>query len=572
LIYFYLKLFFELFFNFYQSTAAATVHDVATHLSGQQPEKLYEHLFLHTHAGKNIFPNLRNATRASRILTNLKAMHTTVGIKHKSNILSLVVDLFTRKELKQAGFTFSNTQYTTAKKKASQENFSLCDYQRHRPLSKAATSTEVKALVIKYLYNNSRDSCATIVDSSLANEATTSMEYSSSAVYYLEIPKRDIYKKLQADYPDLKLCLSKFYKLCPKNFKKAHKKTDMCQVCIAGKKAERKLQLLLSRANYTIANRKQLEDAVHLYQQHIFFKNRQQQCYKNSINRTTSSSCVVIMDFKENLKIGGGPVETGANFYHKKQVSVLGFAVHYQDNTGTACIRYFDYLSPILSHDSLFIIGCIRKFLAHSFMADFSQVCFWSDSGPHFRSGELMHFIFEQLPQLYDKQFYMNYFVEYHGKNIVDGHFGVLSRWFKEAEAVQDIHTIEDLLRVFQNKAQAQQYHNKTSYLSTEFDLYLRPEARTHIHKLRVENFGSYLCFIRVGNKLFASTLSTLNSIDYAKVSFKIQKVKDNRKTKYAPEYQVIDIDVPIVVGPQSKVTLLNRVKLTHADTLAMKI
>ena len=64
--------------------------------------------------------------------------------------------------------------------------------------------------------------------------------------------------------------------------------------------------------------------------------------------------------------------------------------------------------------------------------------------------------------------------------------------------------------------------------------------------------------------------MSTLNSIDYAKVSFKVKKVKDNCKTKYAPEHQSMDIDVPVVVGPQSRVSLLKRIELTRADILAV--
>ena len=59
------------------------------------------------------------------------------------------------------------------------------------------------------------------------------------------------------------------------------------------------------------------------------------------------------MDFKENIRVGGGPVETGTCFYSKKQVSVLGFAVHFRDEYGVIRLKYFDYLSEVLSHDSL---------------------------------------------------------------------------------------------------------------------------------------------------------------------------------------------------------------------------
>ena len=89
---------------------------------------------------------------------------------------------------------------------------------------------------------------------------------------------------------------------------------------------------------------------------------------------------------------------------------------------------------------------CIKKFLAKPFMSQFNELCFWSDSGTHFRSAELMHLIFNYVPSIYNKKFLFNYFVEYHGKNIVYSHFGILSRWFKEGEAIQYIHTIEELI------------------------------------------------------------------------------------------------------------------------------
>ena len=55
-----------------------------------------------------------------------------------------------------------------------------------------------------------------------------------------------------------------------------------------------------------------------------------------------------------------------------------------------------------------------------------------------------------------------------------------------------------------------------------------------------------------INNILYASTLSTLNYIDYTSVIFKIIVTKDKCKTKYAPEQQPIDIDILTIMGPQS--------------------
>ena len=107
---------FDSFSTSYKSTVATSVHNVATQLSGQQPEQLYKYLFHQSRIFKNTFSNIESTTKSLKMLMNLKTMHANAPMKHKSNILSLLVDLFTCKELKQAGFIFSHSQYTTAKK------------------------------------------------------------------------------------------------------------------------------------------------------------------------------------------------------------------------------------------------------------------------------------------------------------------------------------------------------------------------------------------------------------------------------------------------------------------------
>ncbi|OMJ16208.1 hypothetical protein AYI70_g6754 [Smittium culicis] len=42
--------------------------------------------------------------------------------------------------------------------------------------------------------------------------------------------------------------------------------------------------------------------------------------------------------------------------------------------------------------------------------------------------------------------------LENHGKRYVDGHFGVLSKWFDESESIMDITSIDDLIGIFRSK------------------------------------------------------------------------------------------------------------------------
>jgi hypothetical protein len=196
-------------------------------------------------------------------------------------------------------------------------------------------------------------------------------------------------------------------------------------------------------------------------------------------------------------------------------------------------------------------------------MLQFQEIYFWSDSGSHFRSAEVMHFFFNSLPSLYNKIFILNFFAEYHGKNIVDSHFDVLSRWFSEGEANQYIHTLEELIDFFKTKTQ--------SPSNITFIIYSRTQPRTNIHKLIMIDFFSYLSFTRFNNKLYASTLSTFNIIDYIEIPFKIKIIKDTRKTKYAPSRQSTN-NISIVMGSRSRQRLLIRIEKTPNFPIPMKI
>lgn len=52
---------------------------------------------------------------------------------------------------------------------------------------------------------------------------------------------------------------------------------------------------------------------------------------KKDIKEIKSDSCVIIKDYKENIKIGGGPIETNNCFYEKTS-SILKFVLVFKEN------------------------------------------------------------------------------------------------------------------------------------------------------------------------------------------------------------------------------------------------
>lgn len=182
------------------------------------------------------------------------------------------------------------------------------------------------------------------------------------------------------------------------------------------------------------------------YKHHVELNKTQKFSFKQKLNNLKEKECFVIMDFKENFKIGGGAVESSQSFYNKSQVSCLGFCLIYKKNN-VIKRKYIDYLSKIITHDSYYVIQCIKS-LNNKHLNDFDTVHFWSDNAGHFRSSELMNYILLELPEI-KSQTSMNFFVEYHGKSDIDGHFGVLQKAFKTCENMKDIVSLEHLLYFF---------------------------------------------------------------------------------------------------------------------------
>jgi hypothetical protein len=339
---------------------------------------------------------------------------------------------------------------------------------------------------------------------------------------------------------------------------------------VDGEKATRLLQRMEGDPAANLDMIAKLKEEVCLYGQHLQSKQNQRtgfEAYKQHAF-STPTNCVIVMDFKENFKIGGGPVETASSFYRKKQISLLGFAVHYRDGTGNPAIKYFDYLSKILSHDSLFVHECVAKLLDEPFMRRFQQFHFWSDSGPHFRSTEMMYAwccrFSKDRPECI---FTANFFNEYHGKSLVDGHFGLLARWLLEVETQRDVRNIEELKAAFEEKvAEGVARLGEGRSVDAIFRIYTRTSPRSVIKKLKLEDFKVNMSFAFFDGQLYRSVWSTLDENTYTRTDLVEYIVSDTRKTKYAPERSIGTTEVPLVMGQGSRKTLRKRMELAGAD------
>ncbi|PVV02680.1 hypothetical protein BB560_002866 [Smittium megazygosporum] len=96
-----------------------------------------------------------------------------------------------------------------------------------------------------------------------------------------------------------------------------------------------------------------------------------------------------------------------------------------------------------------------RNLIYRTEFQEFKQTNLWSDPGPHFKNADYLYSVYLELPQIfYSKKSKLNYFMENHGKRDVNGHFGVLSRWFKDIERNRYLLSNEDLVSAFREKAE----------------------------------------------------------------------------------------------------------------------
>ena len=137
-----------------------------------------------------------------------------------------------------------------------------------------------------------------------------------------------------------------------------------------------------------------------------------------------STTCVIVVDFKENLKLGREPCEQDDAYYKVKPCSVVG-AVAF---LGGVQVN-IDHVSSVKNHSSEianFVLSKTIDLLSREYpdkFAEIQTISVWSDCGSHFRSEVQAAFTLFELPKSTKKKIKMNFFVEKHGKSHCDSHF-----------------------------------------------------------------------------------------------------------------------------------------------------
>ena len=206
-----------------------------------------------------------------------------------------------------------------------------------------------------------------------------------------------MYTNWKKSFPNIKLSESSFRKIVPREIKRAKKETDKCHLCEKGKNLKRKIDNISKDLEKDYNNidahnlLEKLKEKQKIFDVHTKRKDQQKINFDETKKNLKDTDVLFIMDFKENIKIGGGPIETGHDFFNKSQRTIFNITMYYKKNN-ILYHHYFDFISETLTHDSLFVIDCcnivfcLDEFTKHNF----NNCKFWIDGRPaHFRTFEL---------------------------------------------------------------------------------------------------------------------------------------------------------------------------------------
>ena len=418
-------------------------------IAGADSPKVLINEWSNTRTGKAILLPVveqNQSNKLKEVMKNLKSLHRNAPQNHKNVILSTVSKIFPRSELNgKYNLGVSAKSYTKARKIAST---GPGKYFKKRQVN-------VNKLSDKKI-NEIRDFCyREDVSREAANRTIQIVDNGKK----ISVPVRYLHQSPQETYVHYisetekgedKISISCFTKYMPKEMKKPHRKTDMCPLCAKGKEIQatiKKLEAKTERDENDDNLLLQLKDELELINDHVKLEKKIRKEYNNQKEQLRNGEAIIIMDFKENMSLGSGAVETARDFYNTPHRSIFTIAVYTREGNDNErlCTRdglkihYFTFASDCLTHDTQFVFDCFRMMLNHEDWKSLNikenrKINLWVDNAPqHFRTFQMLY-EFKKLSEdhLKNNQLYLNYFAEYHGKCVCDSHFSLLSRYYTD--------------------------------------------------------------------------------------------------------------------------------------------
>ena len=146
------------------------------------------------------------------------------------------------------------------------------------------------------------------------------------------LSKRELHEEyLKICNDDQKVSYSTFCGREPIQIKPRKRVLDACGICENGKKvvAENNKRIRLD-LHVTAEEKAAIQENLELLKAHKTLAAIQRDEYNRQMAECQPGNAVVVIDFKENLRIGSGPTETGKEFFSNTQITCLGFVMSFR--------------------------------------------------------------------------------------------------------------------------------------------------------------------------------------------------------------------------------------------------
>ena len=536
-----------------QKTLKSLTQSLKDLSSGSPVESLLEFYLFHSKQGTKYMKRIKRDITTKKIeetMKNVGELFNNAHPEQKKVILSTVIKSFTIDELERKyRFAFGKLPKKTIIKAKEIAKIKPGKHQKKIRETKQLPQDQIKEIAEFYESDEvSRPSPnIEVITKRIVDKENKKILKFRKNVRYLQVGgTRHAFTLYRKKYPNRKTSLSSFRKYTPKNIKKAKRDSDLCTLCADGFKNKKKLERTKKKLENLVQNSTTSSDDYkilelknelivlqknnELFEEHRRLKDQIHKNFDEQKKNLKDGDVMLVMDFKENIALGKCQKETSRDFYDAPQRSIFCIAslskkAKLNNETGLPSdereivTNYFDYISDILNHDSKFAFDCLNNLIEGDDFSEFevkngNNVYLWADNaGQHFRTFEFLY-EFLQLQKRYPNvKFHLNYFAEYHGKNICDSHFARLNSFYNSYttsnEFAEPIYTTGEFISLLQkavlNSNEAIAYENSRKkkgtklkkLLYSKFFVYDRTEKSHNevFFKLIANNFTSYYNF-----------------------------------------------------------------------------
>ena len=255
-----------------------------------------------------------------------------------------------------------------------------------------------------------------------------------------------------------------------KNITFPHNRTDLCEICC------NHVTVIEDKTRFPdkhIWSTDQFQTYETVYAQHRDSAYNQRTVMTAQCDNLRDDEMVLLMDFKENIKVPIEREQVNRSFFNRRQITCLTFLCIFKQKESNKQKHAVTYLSYDTRHNSSFTIHCLRDLTTEPFFQTMTNIHVWSDGGRHFRSLEVLRCLLDNpFPGTSGATINVNYFCPYHGKSEVDTIFGLFAKVLKSVP-LDGIRTIDQLC----------------AYLRSACDRFQQRDSKKYTFKMFVQTF-----------------------------------------------------------------------------------